>query len=44
MKDREVKQVLTGNGYQWVGGKDKERVKGDEYDGSVLYLCMKIDP
>jgi hypothetical protein len=43
MKDREVKQVLSEDGYQWKweGHKEKERVKESEYGGSTMYSCMK---
>jgi hypothetical protein len=31
MKDKKVKRVLSGDGYQWEGGGYKERVKEGEY-------------
>jgi hypothetical protein len=43
MKDKKVKQILSGVGYQWEGRGHKERVKEGEYGGSILYSCMKID-
>jgi hypothetical protein len=43
MKDRKIKQVLSGCGYQWEGGGDKERVKEGEYGECILYSYMKIE-
>jgi hypothetical protein len=42
MKDRNVKQVLMGNGYQLEGSRGMERVKEGEYGGCTSYTCMKI--
>jgi hypothetical protein len=38
-KDRKVKQVFYGGGYQWEG----IRVNEDEYGGCILYSYMKIE-
>jgi hypothetical protein len=43
MKVRKVKQVLSVSRYQWEGGALKERVKEGEYEGYVLYTCVKIE-
>jgi hypothetical protein len=43
MKDRRVKQVLSGGEYQWEEGGQKERVKQGKYGGCSLYSCMKIE-
>jgi hypothetical protein len=43
MKDRKVKQVLSGGGYQWGRGGGMKRVKEGEYGGCVLYSYMKIE-
>jgi hypothetical protein len=38
MNGREVKQVLSGDGYQWEGGEHKERVKEGEYGASIIFM------
>jgi hypothetical protein len=43
LKVRKVKQVLSVSRYQWEGGALKERVKEGEYEGYVLYTCVKIE-
>jgi hypothetical protein len=43
MKDGKVKQVLTGNEYQWEREEHKERMKEGEHGGCILYSCMKIE-
>jgi hypothetical protein len=43
MKDRRVKQVFSGGGYQWEGGRHKKRVNEGEYGGCILYSYMKIE-
>jgi hypothetical protein len=43
MKDREVKQALSGYWEQWEGGGHKESMKEGKYGGSILYSCMKIE-
>jgi hypothetical protein len=40
MKDRTIKEVLLGTSV-WEGLK--ERKKEGEYDGSILYSCMKTE-
>jgi hypothetical protein len=42
MKDRQVKQVLSGHWYQREGEGDKEIMKDSKYGGSSMYLCMKM--
>jgi hypothetical protein len=42
MKDRKVKQVLSGVGTSGRAGH-KERVKEGEYSGNIVYLCMKME-
>jgi hypothetical protein len=42
MKDRKVKQILSGDCYQWEKEGYKERVKDGEY-GRNMYLCMKME-
>jgi hypothetical protein len=43
MKDRKIKQVLSGDWCQWKEGKAKERVKEGKYGGSTMYSCMKME-
>jgi hypothetical protein len=43
MKDRKVKQVLSGDGYQWEREGHTERVKQTKYGGSILYSYIKIE-
>jgi hypothetical protein len=43
MKDRKVKQVLSGGWYQWEGVEHKERVKEGDNSRSTMYSCMKIE-
>jgi hypothetical protein len=43
MKDRKVKQVLSGDRYQWKGGGYKGRMNKSDYGGCILYSCMKIE-
>jgi hypothetical protein len=43
MKDRKVKQVLSGGWYQQDRGKHKGRVKEGEYGGCIMYSCMKME-
>jgi hypothetical protein len=42
MKDKKVRQVFSGNGYQWEEEGHKERMKEGKYGGYILYSCMKI--
>jgi hypothetical protein len=42
MKDRQVKQVLSGHWYQREGEGDKEIMKDNKYGGSSMYSCMKM--
>jgi hypothetical protein len=37
MKDRKIKQVLSGDWYQWERREYKERVKEDEHGGKIMY-------
>jgi hypothetical protein len=39
MKDRKVKQVLSGDWYHWEGGVHKEKVKEGEI---VEILCTYV--
>jgi hypothetical protein len=41
MKDRNIKQVLSGGWYSWERGEHKERVKQGTYGGNTIYSCMK---
>jgi hypothetical protein len=43
VESRKVKQVLPGGWYQWEGRRYKERVKEGEYDGNIMYSCMKME-
>jgi hypothetical protein len=43
MKDRKVKQVLSGGWYQWEEGGYKERRKEDKCGGNVMYSCVKME-
>jgi hypothetical protein len=43
MKDKKVKQVLYGDGYQWEHRGWTERMNEGKYSGVILYICMKID-
>jgi hypothetical protein len=43
MKDKKIKHVLSGDWYQWEGGGYKERVKEGEYNGNIMYSCMKME-
>jgi hypothetical protein len=37
MKDRKVKQVLSGCWFQWEGRGYKKRVKEGKYGGNIVY-------
>jgi hypothetical protein len=41
--DRNIKQVLFGDWYQWKRGGDKERVQEGEYGGDFMYSWMKME-
>jgi hypothetical protein len=43
MKDRKVKQVLSGDWSSWRGKGYKETVKEGEYNGNTMYSCMKME-
>jgi hypothetical protein len=43
MKDRKVKQFLSGGWYKRERGGHKERVKEGKCGGHILYLCMKME-
>jgi hypothetical protein len=43
MKDRKVKQVLSGVWYHWEWGGHKERMKEGEYGSNIMYSCMKME-
>jgi hypothetical protein len=43
MKDKNVKQILPKDGYQWEGGRHKERVKEGEEGRCILHSCVKIE-
>jgi hypothetical protein len=42
MKDRKVKQILSGDWYQREEEGYKERIKKDEYGGKISYSCIKM--
>jgi hypothetical protein len=43
MKDRRVKHIFSGCGYQWKRRGHKEKVNEGEYVGCILYLYMKTE-
>jgi hypothetical protein len=43
MKNRELKQVLSGGWHQWEWGGHKERVKEGGYGENIMCSCMKVD-
>jgi chitinase len=43
MKDKKVKQVLSGGWYQWEEGGHKGRKRKAEYGGNTMYSCMKME-
>jgi hypothetical protein len=38
----QVRQILSGRWYQGEKGGHKERVKGREYGGNIMYLYLKM--
>jgi hypothetical protein len=42
MKSRKLKLILSGVDFLGGGGH-KERENEDEYNGCILYLCIKIE-
>jgi hypothetical protein len=43
MKDGKVKQVLSGDWYQWEGGGHTERVKEGKYGGNTnTHTCTHV--
>jgi hypothetical protein len=43
MKDKKVKQLLSGGCVPVEGGGHKERVREGKYGGYILYSHMKIE-
>jgi hypothetical protein len=43
MKDRKVKQVLSGDWNQEDGGGYKERMQEAEYSENIIYSCIKME-
>jgi hypothetical protein len=43
MKDRKVKQILSGGGYQCERDGPKERVREGKYGRFILYSCIKME-
>jgi hypothetical protein len=43
MKNRKLKQFLSGSWYQWDGEGGKERVKETECSGNIIYSCMELE-
>jgi hypothetical protein len=43
MKDRKVKQVLSGYGNQWERGGHKKKVKDGDYGEYTFHSCAQIE-
>jgi hypothetical protein len=43
INNSKVKQVLSGDWYQWEGEEYKERMKEAKCSENIMYSCMKME-
>jgi hypothetical protein len=43
MKNKKVKQALSGSWCQWERGRYRERTQEGEYGRNIIYSCVKME-